>query len=290
MIERLASLAAADAAAVRELAAAAASTDDVAPLSEQTLLRLDDASAPVQHLLLRSGAEVIAYAQLEQDGAAELVVAPAHRRRGVGRRMLDTLGHVSRTQLRIWAHGDLPGAEALAQRTGYERSRVLLQLGRSLSEELPDPVWPAAVTVRTFEVGRDEQAWLAVNGAAFAHHPEQGRWRLEDLVQREQQDWFDPAGFFLADRDGQVIGFHWTKVHVEQAPPVGEVYVVGVLPDAGGQGLGRALTLVGLHHLRASGLGSVMLYVDESNIAAMKTYERLGFTRWAADVMYSRKS
>jgi mycothiol synthase len=227
-------------------------------------------------------------AQVEPVGSAELVVAPAHRRRGAGRRLLETLAHLSETPLRIWAHGDLQGAQELAARTGYERSRVLLQMGRALSRDLPDPVWPAGVTVRTFVPGSDEQAWLAVNAAAFAHHPEQGKWRLADLEQREQQDWFDPKGFFLAERDGEVVGFHWTKVHGDKAPPIGEVYVVGVLPDAGGHGLGRALTLVGLHHLRSSGLGSVMLYVDESNTAAMKTYSRLGFTRWAADVMYSR--
>jgi mycothiol synthase len=171
---------------------------------------------------------------------------------------------------------------------GYERSRVLLQLRRELSDELPEAVWPPEITVRTFRPGRDETAWLAVNAAAFATHPEQGRWRLADLQQREQQDWFDPKGFFLAERDGELAGFHWTKIHRDETPPIGEVYVVGVLPSAGGHGLGRALTLVGLHHLRSSGLANVLLYVDESNVAAMKTYERLGFSRCATDVMYSR--
>jgi len=32
----------------------------------------------------------------------------------------------------------------------------------------------------------------------------------------------------------------------------------------------------------------VLLYVDESNTAAVQVYERLGFTRHAVDVMYSR--
>lgn len=291
MIERLASLSPADAEAVRALAAAATSADGVAPLSEQTLLRLSDGSAAVQHLLLRTGAQLGGYAQLEPDGAAELVVDPGHRRQGAGVRLLETLADLAGpVELRVWAHGDLAAAQALAARAGFERTRVLLQMGRELSGDLPEAVWPARVTVRTFTPGADEQAWLAVNAAAFAHHPEQGRWRLADLEQREQQEWFDPKGLFLAERDGEVIGFHWTKVHRDETPPVGEVYVVGVLPQAGGQGLGRALTLVGLHHLRASGLGSVMLYVDESNVAAMKTYERLGFSRWAADVMYSRSA
>jgi mycothiol synthase len=291
VIEGLQSLPSADVVAVRELAAAVTTADGVAPLSEQSLLRLDDASAGAWHVLLRQGPTIAGYGQLEDDGSAELMVDPSYRRQGAGRAMLEAMAaRYGAPGLRVWAHGDGAGAQVLASKVGYVRSRVLLQLRRALSSELPEAVWPPDVTVRTFQPDHDEATWLAVNAAAFATHPEQGRWRLADLQQREQQDWFDPKGFFLAEREGALVGFHWTKIHRDETPPIGEVYVVGVLPAAGGQGLGRALTLVGLHHLRSSGLPSVLLYVDESNVAAMKTYERLGFARWATDVVYSRPS
>ena len=130
---------------------------------------------------------------------------------------------------------------------------------------------------------------------------------MADLRERMAQEWFDPEGFFLAERDGRLVGFHWTKVHGGHGgndphehdeahpehhhhdhPPIGEVYIVGVDPSEQGRGLGPWLTLVGLHSLRDRGLASVLLYVDESNAAAVRTYERLGFTRHAVDVMYSR--
>jgi mycothiol synthase len=67
---------------------------------------------------------------------------------------------------------------------------------------------------------------------------------------------------------------------------VGEVYVLGVDPAAQGGGLGRALTLVGLRHLRDRGVRGVLLYVEADNPAAIRLYTSLGFTRAAIDVMY----
>ena len=65
------------------------------------------------------------------------------------------------------------------------------------------------------------------------------------------EPWFDPEGLLLAeDADGTIVGFHWTKRHDAQQ---GEVYVVGIDPGAQGRGLGRLLTLAGLHHLWAPG-------------------------------------
>ena len=64
--------------------------------------------------------------------------------------------------------------------------------------------------------------------------------------------------------------------------------MVGVDPGERGTGLGRALTLVGLQHLRHLGLPDAMLYVDADNAAAIRLYQALGFTRWETDLMFSR--
>lgn len=308
------SLTAGQAAEVGALVTAAQSADGVGPVSDDvalTLLPGAGAAPHRSHLVATEDAVVTGYAQLALAGddaaQAELVVHPDHRRRGIGTRLAEALLQAVRREetpgrpatLDVWAHGDSAAAAALAARAGFSRGRVLLQLRTPLGAlDDAEPVWPAGVTVRTFEPGKDEDGWLALNARAFASHPEQGRWTEHDLLAREAQAWFDPAGFFLAERDGELVGFHWTKVHptdpspaatgsAEVGGPIGEVYVVGVDPAGAGGGLGRALTMTGLRHLRDDrGLAAVMLYVDEDNIRAVRMYENLGFGRYAVDVQY----
>jgi mycothiol synthase len=76
----------------------------------------------------------------------------------------------------------------------------------------------------------------------------------------------------------------------EGDPSYGEVYVIGVSPVAQGMGLGKVLTLKGLHYLRSRGLREVILYVESDNEPAKAVYEGLGFTHRSedTDVMYTR--
>ena len=299
-LSRLTVLTADLAAHVRSLEARARALDGVGALSEQGLLWLDTGGR-VEHLLAYAGDELAGYAQVAvvaEEASAELVVDPDQRRRGVGRALLDAVEKVP--GVRVWAHGNLPPARALAASAGWEVGRELHKMARPLSSEDSAPervALPEGFSVRTFEPGRDEQAWLETNAAAFAHHPEQGRLGLADLQERMAQDWFDPAGFILVEADdapGRVAAFHWTKVDPEQrssvdpAQTAGEVYVVGVHPAYQGRGLGRPVTALGLAHLASLGLPEVVLYVDGDNRAAIRTYTGLGFRSIMVDVMYSR--
>jgi mycothiol synthase len=283
---------------VLALLRAATAADGVRPLSEEAELRLQHGGPGGRDVAVHDGGLLAGYARLD-DGVAEGAVHPALRRRGIGTALLGQLVELAGDEpLDVWAHGDLPGSAQLLGRHGFERARVLLQMRRDLAgvDPAPSPRLPADVQVLPFRPGRDEAAWLAVNRRAFATHPEQGSWTAEDLALRQAEPWFDPAGFLLAwrgnpDDGGELLGSHWTKVH----PPgdageeaVGEVYVLGIAPSAQGLGLGRALTDLGLAHLRGRGLGQVMLYVEEENAAAVHLYGSRGFTRYAVDVSWRR--
>jgi mycothiol synthase len=289
-------------AAVLELVRLATEEDGVAPLSEHVMLHMRyGGDRQARNVMLMAGDVVAGYAHLDptdpvEGPSGELVIHPGYRRRRRGLALVQALTkEAGQHQLRLWAHGDLPAASRLAAAAGFERVRALWQMRRSLQTQLDRPELADGITLRTFRIGQDEDEWTALNRRAFATHPEQGAWTTEDLYLREQEPWFNPEGFFLAERDGRLVGFHWTKIHGQddhegdhEHQAIGEVYVVGVDPGERGSGLGRALTLVGLRYLRSRGLFQVMLYVDESNTPAIRLYESLGFTHWDTDVTFAR--
>ncbi|GAA1981212.1 mycothiol synthase [Kitasatospora viridis] len=292
-----------DLSVVQAVLSAAVTADGREAVSEAGRLRLraGEARPGLHHLLQTDHRGPAGYAQVEApEGEAtatvELTVHPDQRRRGLGRELVDAvLVAASGRTVDFWAHGGHPGAARLAEHYGAALVRELRQMRRTGPAPEPAPL-PGGVTLRTFRPGQDDEAWLRLNALAFAHHPEQGSWTGRDLADRLAEPWFDPNGFFLAVRQEaageRVVGFHWTKVHPATGtdPELGEVYVVGVDPAEQGNGLGRALTAAGLRHLAQDrGLGTVLLYVDADNTAAVRVYEKAGFTVHEVDLMYQVK-
>ena len=262
----------------------ASSYDGVDPLSEQTRLALRHTEP--QHVI-SSDDVVKAGAYVTDDSAVELVVDPESRRHGYGTRIVQGVLE-QRPDARFWAHGDLPGAQALAAAAGLTVVRNLWQMGRETAgaPELENPNVPAGFSVRSFEAG-DEEAWLDLNRRAFEHHPEQGKMTRQDLDERMAEPWWDPAGLILIfdDATGELAASHWTKI--EPGADDGEVYVVAVDPGHQGHGLGKVVTALGLAHLKQRGVRHIDLYVEGDNAAAVATYKRLGFERTGVDVMYA---
>jgi len=284
---------------VRELVTAASGFDGVTPVGEQVLREL--ARERTEHLLVTGqrpgggGEIIIGYLNLSSRDAAaamaELVVHPQARRRGIGAAMARAALAKTAGQNHFWAHGTLEPARATASALGLVPVRELMQMRRSL-RDIPKPAAPGGVRIRTYAGPVDDAELLRVNNAAFAGHPEQSGWTDADLVERRNEPWFDPQGLFLAfdDKTDKLLGFHWTKVHPDR-PGLGEVYVVGVDPSAQGRGLGQTLTAVGVaslaRRLADADEPTVMLYVESDNIAAVRAYQRLGFTPHSVDTAYA---
>ncbi len=290
----------ADIAAVSELLEIAKQVDGHAPLGEHKWLDLIAGGRDgFAGLIAREPGHdrPIGYAQLARttasDGprrtwALEIVVDPHHRQTtsGIAENLLDSALRVVRAEgggnVQFWVPKPGPDEDRIATGAGLRPGRELRQLRRPLPVADGGP----QLEVRPFRAGADEEAWLAVNNRAFRDHDEQGGWSLGALLAREEQPWFDPEGLLLHERDGRLAGFCWTKIHRDADPPLGEVYVVAVDPAFQGEGLGRALTVAGLDHLRSRGLQVAMLYVDAENQPALRLYEGLGFALDHVDRAY----
>jgi mycothiol synthase len=286
---------------VTALVAAAASADGHVPLSEEARLAVAHGRPGAVHLIEHGAAgSVLGYAYVgnadpadpDAGRSCELVITPEARGAGLGTLLARDALKAGATS--FWAHGAHPGARRVAAKLGLVESRELRLMevtGWTPTALSPKP--PAGISIRAFRPGEDDEAWVKLNAEAFAGHPEQGQWTRQDLAERMAESWFDPAGFFLAERGGgaerELAGFHWTKTHPAGAyaeEEVGEVYVLGVSPRAQGTGLGRVLLHQGLDYLSKRGFRTVILYVDGDNAAAVRLYEQAGFHTRSVDLEY----
>jgi mycothiol synthase len=266
---------------LRALARNAQAVDGAPPFSDQALV---DASSGAGRILgTRDAAAIV------RPGEAELVVDPARRREGLGRALLTEVVEATSGELAIWAHGDHPGARALADEFGFAAVRRLLQQ-RAAVDRSPQPLsLPAGVTLAPFRPGVDDAAWLDLNARAFASHPEQGSLTQDDLDARESEAWFDADDFLLLWQGDDLVAFCWLKIEpdaLETGEP-GEFYAVGVAPDRQGQHLGGAAVDAGLARLAQRRIPAASLYVEGDNTAALRLYAARGFADHTVDVQYS---
>ncbi len=282
--------------------------DGTPPIAEHILLHLryggDKADS---HLLVEKDNQVIGYAHLDQTDlvagpSVELVVDPSYRGDGVGKQLLSEAIKICGETLRLWAHGEQSVSHSLASSFNFEKIRTVLQMSKSLTEIQPLPIITKEISIRSFLPGIDSNEWLELNNKVFKDHPEQGGWQLSDLNHRLSEEWFDEKGFFIAEKNKQLIASTWTKVHgahphdhgdAEQShahPAIGEIYITAVDPAHAGQGIGKILSITALNYLKYRGLSDAMLYVDFDNEAAVKLYTSIGFINNNYNLLYKIKS
>jgi len=275
--------------------------DGTPAIAEHVLLHLrHGGDKSDSHLVIEENKEVIAYAHLDTTDlvagpSVEAVVHPQHRGKGLGVLILKEAIKICGDRTRIWSHGDLPAAKAIAASLKLERLWSNLLMSKPIGEIQPVT---SKYPIRAFIPGLDNQAFLALNNNVFANYPDQGGWSEDDLKVRVNESWFDDKGFFVAEEKGELIGFCWTKIHGAHThshsggdddhghEALGEIYVLAVNPVYKGQGVGRDLTITGLNYLKYQGLNNVMLYVGVENKPAFKLYKSLGFNEFGSDVMY----
>lgn len=299
--------------AARALIARAAQHDGGPPISDQAMI---EAAQGKRELTLFSevrGLRAPVAVAIVGSGELDLVVDPAARGRGVGTAALRAvLADRRGSEVRAWSHGPghseqrnalravypdpalgigsgNPAADALLAHAGFApvRTLLLMELDPSLlpsepPQRLPELLEDGGFALRAFDPDSpsDAAAWVRVNAAAFAAHPEQGRITEADFAAMRREPWFDADDLILLDGRGGLAGSTWIKTVPDPAGggPETELYAIGVDPAYAGRGLGKLLLDATLARMAQHRPARVSLYVDGDNEHAVRMYEAAGFT------------
>ena len=217
---------------------------------------------------------------------SDLTVHPAHRRRGHGRRLMAAgmaITHragLDQISLHVRATGAGP---EFARAMGLVYRSSLWRLDLPAGALVPEPSFSGEVVARTFGEWLSLDRYVELLNRCFEGHPTPLSWTAAEIEYFHGRPEFDPSTTLLmrrADAPDRPVGF----VRISVAPPddgevepVGDVRLLGVLPEWRGRGLGRDLLRWAVAELRTRGAGRITLSVESENELALGLYRRTGF-------------
>jgi len=256
---------------------AIAEADGFEAMSDAKTVQLDD---PEHLVVIEELHEVVgvgvAACHLHDDGshhwAVETALSPGLRFAAFEDRLLGLA-------IDLTPHGDAISVWSRRHSLDAALGRAGFGIGRELAHYvvgLPFSGHVGDLPVRTFE-RRDVNAILAVNRDAFAGHREAASLDEPELWRLLEQEGLGSEGFLIAERDGEIVGFCWTRTHRNRD---GEIYRIAVSPGSQKRGLGRSLVLAGFGYLsECRDVHRGTLWVDSDNERAVALYEGLGMTQ-----------
>jgi mycothiol synthase len=235
-------------------------------------------------------------------------VRPSHRRRGIGRRVLEWSGeraaatHADRHpaspgEVHINVLPTSAGQVALAETAGFEPVRRFHVMRHTLDLVPPATPVPSGLRLQPFDFDLDDATRRARN-AAFADH--WGSVERDEVVWRQWftgQRGFRPGVSLLLIDDARpedaVAGFALSYEYEaeEAAEGVRSAWLgqIGVRPEWRGRGAAKAVMTRALEAYRDAGYDRAGLDVDTENASgALRLYEGTGWTTIQVWVAYAR--
>ena len=227
----------------------------------------------------------------------DCLVHPAHRRKGLAKRLLDQATQRARELPVEIIHVSVPEENSTARealsRTGFKVVRQFLEMALPLSaSKLPD-MSRNEFTLRHLQ--RGEEAKLAnVQNRCFSdtwgfnpNTPEEIAYSLS-LSDAATED------VVLVYDGDRPAGYCWTKINGETSTETGgrkgRILMFGVDPDYRGRGIGRLALQAGLSYLKDKQVKAVELTVDSENHAAYSLYKSSGFQVMTRSLYYEKRT
>jgi len=280
---------------INELSGATGSEEELDTDFKHLFLAQPNLNAETNCFLAEVGDDVAAgMARISHEPAisrvvAEVAVLPGHRRRGVGRQLLDRaierVGELKASVLHIQVPVLSRGGRFLLEDSGFNAARRYWRLAAAVDGVGANPL-PSGYSIRPFELDRDEQTLTDLQNVAFT-----GSWgyapnTVEEISARVRLRPWESDGILLLLFGQQVCGYNWTQRPKHSDVSTGYIGMTGVHPDYRGQGLGRAIVSAGMAYLESKGAKTVKLEVDHSNKPARELYLSLGFDLLEENVWY----
>ena len=124
-----------------------------------------------------------------------------------------------------------------------------------------------------------------VEAALGILHGHDWRWRKARHVDEDVTA--NPAGIFVAEAQGRVVGYVTTRVDSESGR--GRIPNLAVAADFRGHGLGRRLIEHALDYFRREGLAYAMIETMAQNEVGQHLYPACGFVEVARQVHFAMK-
>lgn len=164
---------------------------------------------------------------------------------------------------------------------GMEPNRHFWRMAIDLADGIPQPIWPAGITIKTFAEVDDLYAVYKAVDDSFQDHwgyvPSQEEEAIERWQHHIETDEFDPTLWFLAMDGDEIAAISLCRAQITDDPAMGFVDTLGVRRPWRRQGLALAL----LHHTFAEFKNRrqkrVGLGVDAASLTgATRLYEKAG--------------
>ncbi|MFC4111670.1 GNAT family N-acetyltransferase [Nonomuraea zeae] len=267
---------------------------------------------PTGTLAAREGDRIVAVGYLPVRQTADDVhlmrmwggVHPDHRRRGLGRRLVDWAARTAPElsgkafpgrplELQLDVLDSQAGLVALAEASGFEAVRWFARMERSLSGDLPATRTPDGMSIVAWTPEVNEGA-RHVRNESFRDH-----W---GSVSHTAESWasfttgsrnFRPDASFVALDGDRAVGVLITHFFDAKAESLGErqawIQIIGTLKECRGKGVASALIAHALAAFASQGYESAGLGVDADNpTGAVSVYSRAGFEITRRNTCYSR--
>jgi mycothiol synthase len=96
----------------------------------------------------------------------------------------------------------------------------------------------------------------------------------------------------LSCEDNKITGYCWLEIlpgSDSVGESVGEIHMIGTIPEYRGKGIGKKVLLAGLSYLQDRGVTTAYLSVDSENVSAIALYESVGFELYRKTLWYEKQ-